>query len=154
MRNSCIMDKTPTYKLSSCVHSPPPPPPPVFSGVCVTRSLVLCVCFADRWLSLCTFSFGHVLSVLLLRYTNSDYPFGIFKLSLLDVYVIFHWNTVLNIGKWFEDVKRPSSIPHYMIISLQGEIRSNKISITSPLFIEVPLTKRGKWKVMYTGLCV
>jgi hypothetical protein len=33
--------------------------PPVFSGVRVTRSLVLCVCFADRCLSFCTFSFGH-----------------------------------------------------------------------------------------------
>jgi hypothetical protein len=33
--------------------------PPVFSGVCVTRSLVLCVCFVDRCLSFCTFSFGH-----------------------------------------------------------------------------------------------
>jgi hypothetical protein len=32
---------------------------PVFSGVCVTRSLVLCVCFVDRFLSLCPFSFGH-----------------------------------------------------------------------------------------------
>ena len=32
---------------------------PVFSGVRVTRSLVLCVCFVDRCLSLCTFSFGH-----------------------------------------------------------------------------------------------
>ena len=36
--------------------------PPVFSGVCVTRSLVLCVCFVDRCLSfffwpLCCFSF-------------------------------------------------------------------------------------------------
>ena len=31
----------------------------VFSGVCVTRSLVLCVCFVDRCLSFCTFSFGH-----------------------------------------------------------------------------------------------
>ena len=60
-------------------------------------SLVLCVWFVDRCLSLCTFSFGHfvvcssliygfwlpfwcfvviVLSVLL-RYTDSDYPFGI-----------------------------------------------------------------------------
>ena len=29
--------------------------PPVFSGVHITRSLVLCVCFVDR----CTFSFGH-----------------------------------------------------------------------------------------------
>ena len=31
----------------------------VFSGVRVTRSFVLCVCFVDRCLSLCTFSFGH-----------------------------------------------------------------------------------------------
>ena len=31
----------------------------VFNGVCVTRSLVLCVCFVDRCLSFCTFSFGH-----------------------------------------------------------------------------------------------
>jgi hypothetical protein len=33
--------------------------PPTFSGVCVTRSLVLCVCFVDHCLSFCTFSFGH-----------------------------------------------------------------------------------------------
>ena len=33
--------------------------PPVFSGVRVTRSLVLCVCFVDRCLSFCPFSFGH-----------------------------------------------------------------------------------------------
>ena len=31
--------------------------PPVFSGVCVTRSLVLCVCFVDRCLSFCPFFF-------------------------------------------------------------------------------------------------
>jgi hypothetical protein len=33
--------------------------PPVFSGVRVTPSLVLYVCFVDRCLSFCTFSFGH-----------------------------------------------------------------------------------------------
>ena len=33
--------------------------PPIFSGVRVTRSLVLYVCFGDRCLSFCTFSFGH-----------------------------------------------------------------------------------------------
>jgi hypothetical protein len=33
--------------------------PPVFSGVRVTRSLVLYVCFVYRCLSFCTFSFGH-----------------------------------------------------------------------------------------------
>ena len=32
---------------------------PVFSGVRVTRSLVLYVCFVDRCLSFCTFSFDH-----------------------------------------------------------------------------------------------
>jgi hypothetical protein len=32
--------------------------PPVFSGARVTRSLVLYVCFVDRCLSFCTFSFG------------------------------------------------------------------------------------------------
>ena len=48
---------------------------PVFSGVRVTQSLVLCVCFVNRCLSfwpLCFLSF----------FTNYDYPFGIFKLFL------------------------------------------------------------------------
>ncbi len=33
--------------------------PPDFSGVRVTRSSVLCVCFVDRCLYYCTFSFDH-----------------------------------------------------------------------------------------------
>jgi hypothetical protein len=33
--------------------------PTVFSGVRITRSLVLCVCFVDRCLTFCPFSFGH-----------------------------------------------------------------------------------------------
>ena len=33
--------------------------PPVISGVRVTRSLVLCVCFVDRCLFFCSFSLGH-----------------------------------------------------------------------------------------------
>jgi hypothetical protein len=53
--------------------------PPVFSGVHVTRSLALYVCFVDRCLSFCTFVLAIVLSVLL-RYTISDCSFGIFKL--------------------------------------------------------------------------
>ena len=52
--------------------------PPDFSGVCVARSLVVCVCFVDRCLTFCTFSFDHCV----LRYTDSDYHFGIFKLFL------------------------------------------------------------------------
>ncbi len=33
--------------------------PPVFNGFRVTRPLVLYVCFVDRCLSVCIFSFGH-----------------------------------------------------------------------------------------------
>ena len=55
-----------------------PSSPPVFSGVRVTRSLVLCVCFVDRCLSFCTFSFL-VIVLSVLRFTDSDCPFGIFK---------------------------------------------------------------------------
>ena len=55
--------------------------PPVFSGVPVSRSLGLYISFVDRCFSFCTFSFGHGL-VVLLRYTDSDYPFGISKLFL------------------------------------------------------------------------
>ena len=53
----------------------------VFSGVRITRSLVLYVCFVDRCLSFCPFSLTIVLSVL--RFTDSNYPFGIFKHSLI-----------------------------------------------------------------------
>jgi hypothetical protein len=41
---------------------------------CVTRSLVLCVCFVDRCLSFVLFLLAIVLSVLL-QNTDSDYPF-------------------------------------------------------------------------------
>ena len=53
---------------------------PVFSGVRVTRSLVLYVFFVDRCLSFCTFSFGHCV----VR-SSSIYGFwfGIFKLYLV-----------------------------------------------------------------------
>jgi len=56
-----------------------------FSGVCVTQSLVLYVCFVYRYIfcicSFLPFILAIVLSVLL-RYTNYDCPFGIFKLFL------------------------------------------------------------------------
>ena len=71
--------------------------PLVFIGVRVTWSLVLYACFVDRCLSFCTFSFGHcvvcssslyglwlplwyllaIVSSVLLRYMDYDYPFGI-----------------------------------------------------------------------------
>jgi hypothetical protein len=54
---------------------------PVFSRVRVTQSLVWCVCFIDSCLSFCAFLLAIVLSVLH-QYTDSDYPFGIFKFFL------------------------------------------------------------------------
>ena len=59
---------------------------PVFSWVRVTRSLVLCVCFVDRCLSFFSFFLAIVLSVL--RFTDSDYPFGIFKLFLIPLFIL------------------------------------------------------------------
>ena len=60
--------------------------PPVCSGVHVTRSLVLCVCLIYRCLFFCPFLLAIVLSVLL-RFMDSHYPFGIFKLFLCKIYV-------------------------------------------------------------------
>ena len=51
----------------------------VFSGVRVTQYLIVCVCFVDRCLSFVLFLMANVLSVFL-RYTDSDYPFSVFKL--------------------------------------------------------------------------
>ena len=56
--------------------------PPVFSGVRVTRSLVLYVCFVDRYLSFGTFSFGHCVVCSSSIYGFWLPPFGIFKLFL------------------------------------------------------------------------
>ena len=52
---------------------------PVFSGVRVTRSLVLYVCFVDRCLSFCIFSFGHcaVCYSSILDQGSENYNFGI-----------------------------------------------------------------------------
>ena len=60
--------------------------PPVFSGVRFTRCLVLCVCFVDRCLSFCPFSFSHYIICPSSIYA-SDYSFGIFKLNT----TMFDW---------------------------------------------------------------
>jgi hypothetical protein len=55
--------------------------PPLFSGVRITRSSVVCVCFVDRCLYFWYFSFD------LPRFTNFDYPFGIFKLFMKKIWL-------------------------------------------------------------------
>jgi len=56
--------------------------PPVFGVARVTRSLVLCVCFVDRCLYFCTFSFFCIVLYVILRFTDSDYTIGIFNVFL------------------------------------------------------------------------
>ena len=60
---------------------------PVFSAVRVTQSLVLYVCFFIIVCPFVLFLLAIVLSVLL-RLTDFDYPFGIFKLSFLLVVLL------------------------------------------------------------------
>ena len=62
--------------------------PQVFRVVRVTRSLVLCVCFVDRCLSFCTFSFGHCVVC-----SASIYRFWL-PLWYLQTLLLYHW--VLN----------------------------------------------------------
>ena len=57
---------------------------PVFSGVCVTRSLVLCECFVDRCLFFCIFSFFFwpLCCLFFFDLRIMATPLGIFKLFL------------------------------------------------------------------------
>jgi hypothetical protein len=61
--------------------------PLVFSGVRVTRFLVLCVMFCRSFFVLLFFFLlAIVLSVL--RFTDSEYPFGLFKLFFININLI------------------------------------------------------------------
>ena len=69
------------------------------SPLCLTRSLVLCVCLVDRCLSFCPFSFDHCVV-----YSSAIYgfglPFGIFKHFLFNLiynicwYISVSWNEI------------------------------------------------------------
>ena len=72
--------------------------PPVFSGVRVTRSLVLYVCFVDRCLSFCTFSFGHCVV-----YSSSIYGFWLPLWYLQTLLVICKWITFPSTEKWVQN---------------------------------------------------
>jgi hypothetical protein len=61
--------------------------PAVFSGVRVTLSLVLYVCFVDRCLSFCTFSFGHCVVCPSSIYRFWLPPFSILKHFLFCVHL-------------------------------------------------------------------
>ena len=72
-----------------------PSSPPIISGVRVIRSLVLCIMYCGSLFVL--FLLAIVLFVLLL-FTDSDYPFGIFKLFLPHINTIYtFWNLKMHL---------------------------------------------------------
>ena len=83
---------------------------PILSGIRVTRSLVLCVCFLNNCVSFCPFSLGHRVVCPFSIY-DSDYPFGIFKLFFRRYYMhafsIIEW--------WNEAQQRPQLILIYFL---------------------------------------
>ena len=75
--------------------------PPVFSVVRVTRSLVLCVCFADRCLSFCTFFLLVIVLSVLLRCTDSGcLPLANFHNTIGELYTIVFFS---NKNWWWND---------------------------------------------------
>ena len=64
--------------------------PSVISGVRVIRSLALYVCFVDRCLSFCAYSFGHCVVCSSSKYGFWLPPFGIFKLSRAKTELQYH----------------------------------------------------------------
>ena len=86
--------------------------PRFLSGVHVTRSLVLYVCFVDRCLSFVLFLLTIVLSVLL-RYTDSDCPFGIFKFFLITL------TTFMVIGTDWTDKFKSNYHANAMMVMVQ-----------------------------------
>ena len=74
----------------------------VLNGGHVSRSQVFCVGFVDGRFSFCPFSYGHSV-VFVHRYTDSDYPFGIFKLSIISyiLIIILTYEVVIIYAKTF-----------------------------------------------------
>ena len=82
LRHVVLLDLRTMTLVEQELHSLPEhlSSPPVFSSVRVTRSLVFCICFADRCLSFFTF-----LWPLCCLFIDSDFPFGVFKLFFLQM---------------------------------------------------------------------
>ena len=76
--------------------------PPIFSGVRVTRSLVLYVCFVDRWCPFVLFSFGHCV------FCSSIYGFWL-SLWYLQTLLVNNMNALFH----FCICRNAWTLPHY-----------------------------------------
>ena len=65
--------------------------PSIFSGVRITRSLVLCVMFCRLLFVLLSFFLLAIVLSVLFRFTDSDYPFSVFKLILKLYWLVYYF---------------------------------------------------------------
>ena len=73
--------------------------------ICVTRSLVLCVCFVDRRLFFCLFLSGFDLRFLITSLVYSNSSFIAFHLILVLFYILaLEWNILIirHIVRWYQ----------------------------------------------------
>ena len=85
-----------------------PSSPAVFSGVCVTRSLVLCACFVNRCLFVCTFSFGHCVVC-----SSSTCWFWLplwYLQTLLNVFTCSPYNFICYLRKYIQSIHNVSPL--------------------------------------------
>ena len=95
MFDSYLYHNKATSGAGTAYPSEAPEIAPDFSGIRVTRSLVLCVCFVNSCLSFCSFYFGHCvvfffdLLILITPLVSSNSSF----FSLFIIY-IYYWKLV------------------------------------------------------------
>ena len=110
--------------------------PPVFSGVRITRSLVLYVCFVYRCLPFCTFSFGHCVVC-----SSSIYGFWL---------SFWYLQTLLTTAILTQLYVRVGMLPTWRK-HLHSRTNEQKIRLTFP--VSLYWSKPGEWVVMYMSLC-
>ena len=113
-----------------------------FSGVRVTRSLVLWVCFLDRCLSLCTFFFTIVLSVLLRCTDLLITPLVSFKLFWIRAQTRF-WD---NRRRASQKIGKPTKLREKKLAGGEGADKTKELKQDSQYRIRSPV-KQGHCRV-------
>jgi hypothetical protein len=108
--------------------------PSVFSGVRVTRSLVLYVCFVDRCFSFCTFSFGHCVVC-----SSSIYGFWL-PLWYLQTLLTKRWGKPKSNPEWIE-----RTIQRYMQPWTQDSNRRHRKRNKKEKYCKIDSTTKREW---------
>ena len=112
---------------------------PVFSGVRVTRSLVVCVCFEDRCLSFCTFSFGHC--VVSPSINGFWLPLWYLQ-ALLSQNVIWGWCQIMNLDKCQRKPKGNQELKIQRKLQHWGhKTKTNNTKITTQYVLDYTMRK-------------